>query len=318
MLISIPVFFQRSLDITLQRKQRRVILFLITATLCLAYGGTAILFGLLFLLQFGPGFLPWWFGCLVGGTVLCVMGTILLRSFLRRRGALEQTPVTPVSDPPAPLPAAPFNAEDYILLDLEQIATSNSEMQHASNKEGGAWAGAFKIYVVDPSPFLEIRSGPGLPPGGILSAPYEQLPYEQGWWPQHLQQFTLSEILIDDTDVEIYDWEEQKLILTEQATRRLREGPAYMDLGKIFVVRLGEERLYGGVLVSIFSPRAVRCPVISLGFPEGNRNVLLLFPSVPPGRGGGRALMKWINVEAMRSHFLALRKLGVKRDRSER
>jgi hypothetical protein len=88
----------------------------------------------------------------------------------------------------------------------------------------------------------------------------------------------LNEVLLDDTDVEIYDWRQQTLLLTEQASLRLR-GSDFME--RIFVVTLGDERLYGGITLPFFSPRSMRCPVLTM-YAEGNRIIVILCPAGSP------------------------------------
>ena len=166
------------------------------------------------------------------------------------------------------------------------------------NEEGEVGKpGAFKIYAMEPW-------------SGLMLAPsLGRTPYEQSGWPDYLQQVSLGEVFIDDTDVEVYIWTRLLFLLTGQASQRLQ---ADRPRETIFVATLGQERLYGGLILPFCSARAVDFPVIVL-LPEGEREGLHIYPRFPSTVFGAdllpAALLKRIKVEKVGRHFLALHKL---------
>ena len=88
-------------------------------------------------------------------------------------------------------------------------------------------------------------------------------------WRAFYERGALTERLVAEDDIEAYDWDNQALILTEEA--RLKE-PIWS-----FIAVLGENRLYGGQGLHPFSARAVGHPVIYTLNLEG-RTVLLIRP----------------------------------------
>lgn len=75
-------------------------------------------------------------------------------------------------------------------------------------------------------------------------------------WEAFYQKSDLSHILVEDKDIEVYDWENQTIILTKEASTRIND-----TLGD-FIVVLGDKRLYGGRGIHIASAMPIRFPVI--------------------------------------------------------
>lgn len=67
--------------------------------------------------------------------------------------------------------------------------------------------------------------------------------------------------VITATDIETYDWNEQTFILTKNATQRM--GDRWQFYNRVFVVMLGKDRLYGGMMTHRVSAQRFEFPVIS-------------------------------------------------------
>jgi len=134
--------------------------------------------------------------------------------------------------------------------------------------------------------------------------------------------FTLRpEALATDTDIDYYDWTKQELVLTEAASGRMLKkygSKPIMEIGKVFVVVLDGERLYGGAATYPQTAMYLNLPVI---FPEnGNgRFIICIRPSIyfasrphpwkEEARKRNAAEMKLIEDPRIRSAFEAMGKL---------
>jgi len=93
-----------------------------------------------------------------------------------------------------------------------------------------------------------------------------------------------SSFVITEDDIESYDWSEQSIMLTLEATTKLRESTSshsgFDMMEKGFVVTLNNEWLYGGVVLESGSPMAIEYPVL---YPAtyGERTVFRLRPVHP-------------------------------------
>src|SRR5215510_418117 len=74
--------------------------------------------------------------------------------------------------------------------------------------------------------------------------------YEGPRWRAYYQRAALTERLVAEDDIEVYDWDNQALILTEGARPDEHARP--------FIAVLGGKKLYGGQWLHPFSARAVR------------------------------------------------------------
>lgn len=98
--------------------------------------------------------------------------------------------------------------------------------------------------------------------------------------------------IITEDDIETYDWAEQLITLTPEATVRLMESLNLTDEGsgyganmaldnQIFVVELAGERLYGGIFTFGFSAKGLDFPVIYHQFEKGQLHL-----AIRPYQGG--------------------------------
>lgn len=90
-------------------------------------------------------------------------------------------------------------------------------------------------------------------------------------WEEFYQKGKLTSLLVEDEDIEAYDWNNQAIILNESASKRVK------DKLKNFIVILGDERLYGGKGINRISQMGVKYPVIYTETIE-NRTILLIRP----------------------------------------
>ncbi len=89
----------------------------------------------------------------------------------------------------------------------------------------------------------------------------------------NLDRFTLqNEPVITDNDIEHYDWDNQNLIFTEEASERMfrKYGRRpIMEIMDIFVVTVDKKRLYAGVVSYRETAMALKLPVILPGNDKG-------------------------------------------------
>jgi hypothetical protein len=149
-------------------------------------------------------------------------------------------------------------------------------------------AGEFRIYVMAPG------SGLIMPGQGSSERRFMEI----------IKNAHTTDILIDDT--EVYVWSKQQIVLTHQASTRLGLMTNYLD--RIFVVTLKNQRLYGGITLFSGSARIVRLPVLS-PIIQGERTVLVMMPHFPPHVTDEQHTDRTLQVEDVRRHFEALKKL---------
>jgi hypothetical protein len=97
----------------------------------------------------------------------------------------------------------------------------------------------FKIYILN----------------GFITGSYEEVePF--------IKSLSLDEpvFVITAADIETYDWGKQTITLTKGATQRM--GSTWQIFEKAFVIMLGKDKLYGGVVAHIGSARRLDFPVI--------------------------------------------------------
>lgn len=76
-------------------------------------------------------------------------------------------------------------------------------------------------------------------------------------------------LVITDKDITRYQWESQKVTLSEKGSRLVREYPGSLS-GLSFVATLDGKRLYAGRFLSRISAMAIEFPVIHYDLPEEN------------------------------------------------
>jgi hypothetical protein len=124
-----------------------------------------------------------------------------------------------------------------------------------------------------------------------------------------------SSFVITEDDIESYDWSEQSIMLTLEATTKLKEStsnPSGFDMmEKGFVVTLNNEWLYGGVVLESGSAMAIEYPVI---YPAtyGENTVFRLRPIHPipvKYRDLGASLKNVIEIQEVHDFFVEQDKL---------
>jgi len=95
--------------------------------------------------------------------------------------------------------------------------------------------------------------------------------YNDEEWPEFIKNSELKKILIDENDIEVYDWPDQEIVLNKETSGELEK--IYREnmfnlVEKNFIVTLDGERLYGGVILFAGSARAIDYPVIYLDFKD--------------------------------------------------
>ncbi len=86
--------------------------------------------------------------------------------------------------------------------------------------------------------------------------PYD---YEKPAWRKLLEAPPAGTAILTDKDIEIYNWEEQEIILTSSSSDRLIR---LKLIEKSFIVYLGKRPLFGGSFIEPGSARAINYPVI--------------------------------------------------------
>ncbi|MBS1955751.1 MAG: hypothetical protein JST89_16325 [Cyanobacteria bacterium SZAS-4] len=129
--------------------------------------------------------------------------------------------------------------------------------------------------------------------------------YDRGpQWEAYFKTGALTKLLVADADIEAYDWDNQAIILTETASKRVQ--------GKVgnFITTLGDTRLYGGKGMDRISQMAVRQPVIYTESIAG-RTVLLIRGQHDFGRRPHLTDKSWdfVAPPAVMEHFTKLGKL---------
>jgi hypothetical protein len=125
---------------------------------------------------------------------------------------------------------------------LVTIASCIPELKPQINEED------FKIYVLK-----DIFSDPTM--RGKLNGSYEEVE-------PVIKDLSLDQpiFVITAADIEIYDWGQQTITLTKNATQRI--GNPLQIEEKAFIIMLGKDKLYGGVVVGPGSARRLDFPVI--------------------------------------------------------
>ncbi len=112
----------------------------------------------------------------------------------------------------------------------------------------------FKIYIVEN---IELNSI-----GGNYETP---LRFGMYTWSDFLEAAKLEKVLIEEKDIEEYDWTNQEIVLTKQAADRIKgmyDKNSLNLIEKPFVVVLNKKRIYGGAILRIPSARVADYPVI--------------------------------------------------------
>ena len=122
-------------------------------------------------------------------------------------------------------------------------------------------------------------------------------------WEIFFQQGLLTRPLLTDDDIEVYDWDNQAIILTETASRNFNQSIN-------FIAALGRERLYGGTMLDVMSQMAIRYPVI-YPLDMENRAVLLIrtYHSLDRKINPDDVLWKKVAPPELKDHFKRLGKL---------
>ncbi len=130
-------------------------------------------------------------------------------------------------------------------------------------------------------------------------------PYDRdAKWQAFYEYGELTKKLVSDQDIEAYDWDNQAIILTQEASKRIH------DQSKNFITTLDNKRLYGGKCINRISQMAIRYPVIYTVPIEG-RTVLLVRPEHDFGKKPQLENQKWqaLTPRALMEHFAATGKL---------
>jgi hypothetical protein len=156
--------------------------------------------------------------------------------------------------------------------------------------------GAFNIYLLKDQPFLQEERTLD------IYSPYNQA------WADYFEQASLTYRLIDDRDIEVFDWATQEMVLQEAAAARvLQDHHDHHLFDHLFVVTLAEKRLYGGYMMFQGAARLVRIPALYMVI-SGDQRMLALHPSHPPSASRGNSNL--LRNEAMRAYFSEIGKLG--------
>ena len=83
--------------------------------------------------------------------------------------------------------------------------------------------------------------------------------YEDPAWKKLLETPPYGTVILGDTDIETYNWEDQEIILSSSASERL-SGQKLIE--KSFIAYLGKKPLFGGSFIERGSARAINYPVI--------------------------------------------------------
>ena len=86
--------------------------------------------------------------------------------------------------------------------------------------------------------------------------PYD---YEKPAWRKLLEAPPDGTVILTDKDIEIYNWEEQEIILSSSSSDRFI---GLKLIEKSFIVYLGKRPLFGGSFIEPGSARAINYPVI--------------------------------------------------------
>lgn len=102
--------------------------------------------------------------------------------------------------------------------------------------------------------------------------------YNEAW---EIIQTSDEQILltIDESDIEIYDWQNQVITLTETGSMKLEPYlPDILIIKNAFIVRLGDQKQYGGVVIEGGSAMAIRYPVIYISTESATNYKLTIRP----------------------------------------
>ena len=135
--------------------------------------------------------------------------------------------------------------------------------------------------------------------------PYD---YENPAWGKLLEAPPYGAVILTDKDMEIYNWEDQEIILSSLASERLG-GHKFIE--KSFVAYLGKRPLFGGSFIERGSARAINYPVIYID--RSRPQVVFQLRPIHIGFGSYRELdtktKRRIELADVRSHFSTLGKL---------
>jgi hypothetical protein len=135
--------------------------------------------------------------------------------------------------------------------------------------------------------------------------PYD---YENPAWRKLLEAPPYGTVILTDKDIEIYNWEDQEIVLSSLASERLG-GQKFIE--KTFVAYLGKRPLFGGSFIERGSARAINYPVIYLD--RSQPQVVFQLRPTHIGFGSYRELdakrKRRIELPDVRSHFRRLGKL---------
>ena len=135
--------------------------------------------------------------------------------------------------------------------------------------------------------------------------PYD---YENPAWRELLEAPPYGTVILTDKDIEIYNWEDQEIVLSSLASERLG-GQKFIE--KTFVAYLGKRPLFGGSFIERGSARAINYPVIYLD--RSRPQAVFRIRPIHIGFGSYRELdtkrKRRIELPEVRSHFSMLGKL---------
>lgn len=102
--------------------------------------------------------------------------------------------------------------------------------------------------------------------------------YNESW---NIIQTSDEQVLltIDESDIENYDWQNQVITLTETGSMKLEPYlPDILITKNAFIVRLGDQKQYGGVVIEEGSAMAIRYPVIYISTESATNYKLTIRP----------------------------------------
>ena len=130
---------------------------------------------------------------------------------------------------------------------------------------------------------------------------------------EFLKTATLKEVLINDFDIEAYDWNKQEIILNKEATERIRNKYTRFNLeDRQFIVVFKEKRIYGETILAVGSARALDYPIIyipNLQTPKTEEKILI---KIRPYHNFARddfSKKERIEIEEIKNYFLLINKL---------
>ena len=186
-----------------------------------------------------------------------------------------------------------------VFLCLCAFVNSTSATPSASNEMGGSLS--FQLHILKEG-WVQLKLG------------YKR---EQSWTVLEKMNLEDSEFVFTEKDIDVYDWTKQSVVLTSEASVRLRERfpkDKYLPIPlsqRGFVVTLEGEKFYGGIFLEPMSAMAISYPVI---YPDTSQDkivfsirpvhsVLDQYQSMNP------SLKATIEIQRIHDFFLKLGKL---------